>query len=109
RRARRRGAPPWGRSRGSSPPGHGARRVRCGPARASRGRRDAPPGHGPGGQPYGAGPAPGAPTRGVIAGAAGVFTVTAGLEMRVGRDGATCQILLTEPRVSGNHATLKFE
>jgi hypothetical protein len=50
-----------------------------------------------------------APTRGVIAGAAGVFTVTAGLEMRVGRDGATCQILLTEPRVSGNHATLKFE
>jgi len=64
---------------------------------------------GPGAQPYGAGPAPGAPTRGVIAGAAGVFTVTAGLEMRVGRDGATCQILLTEPRVSGNHATLKFE
>jgi FHA domain len=68
---------------------------------------------------YGAPPAPGAgvggyggsssPTRGVIAGAAGVFTVTAGLEMRVGRDGATCQILLTEPRVSGNHATLKFE
>ena len=49
------------------------------------------------------------PTRGVIAGAAGVFTVTAGLEMRVGRDGATCQILLTEPRVSGTHAVLKFE
>ena len=42
-------------------------------------------------------------------GAAGVFTVTPGLEMRVGRDGATCQILLTEPRVSGTHATLKFE
>src|SRR5262249_28306226 len=50
-----------------------------------------------------------APTRGVISGAAGVFTVSAGLEMRVGRDGAACQILLTEPRVSGSHATLKFE
>lgn len=56
-----------------------------------------------------AGAAPGVPTRGVIAGAAGVFTVTAGLEMRVGRDGAACQILLTEPRVSGTHAVLKFE
>jgi len=32
-----------------------------------------------------------------------------GFEMRVGRDGATCQILLTEPRVSGTHAVLKFE
>lgn len=53
-------------------------------------------------------PAPG-PSRAVIAGAAGVFTITAGLEMRVGRDGANCQILLTEPRVSGTHATLKFE
>ena len=61
------------------------------------------------GQGYGGGPASAAPTRGVITGAAGVFTVSAGLEMRVGRDGATCQILLTEPRVSGNHATLKFE
>jgi pSer/pThr/pTyr-binding forkhead associated (FHA) protein len=45
----------------------------------------------------------------VIAGAAGVFTITPGLEMKVGRDGANCQILLTEPRVSAGHATLKFE
>jgi pSer/pThr/pTyr-binding forkhead associated (FHA) protein len=29
--------------------------------------------------------------------------------MRVGRDGANCQILLTEPRVSGVHSILKFE
>jgi hypothetical protein len=58
---------------------------------------------------FGGGAAPGVPTRGVITGAAGVFTVMAGLEMRVGRDGATCQILLTEPRVSGTHAVLKFE
>jgi hypothetical protein len=54
-------------------------------------------------------PMAGVPSRGVIAGAAGVFTVTPGLEMKVGRDGASCQILLTEPRVSGTHATLKFE
>jgi pSer/pThr/pTyr-binding forkhead associated (FHA) protein len=31
------------------------------------------------------------------------------MEMRAGRDGAMCQILLTEPRVSGSHATVKFE
>ena len=29
--------------------------------------------------------------------------------MRAGRDGAACQILLTEPRVSGTHATVKVE
>jgi hypothetical protein len=68
-----------------------------------------PPMGGDFGGGYG-GPAPMAtPSRAVIAGAAGVFTITAGLEMRVGRDGANCQILLTEPRVSGTHATLKFE
>jgi pSer/pThr/pTyr-binding forkhead associated (FHA) protein len=32
-----------------------------------------------------------------------------GSEMRAGRDGASCQILLSEPRVSGVHATLKFD
>ncbi|MFT3769907.1 MAG: FHA domain-containing protein [Minicystis sp.] len=73
------------------------------------------PGYAPGPAPgdYGGGygaPAPMAgPSRAVVAGAAGVFTITPGLEMRVGRDGANCQILLTEPRVSGTHATLKFE
>ena len=50
-----------------------------------------------------------APTRGVIAGRRASSPSRPGLEMRVGRDGATCQILLTEPRVSGTHATLKFE
>lgn len=75
-----------------------------------------PPAYAPGPPPvgdlgggYGGPPPVGAPSRAVIAGAAGVFTVTAGLEMRVGRDGANCQILLTEPRVSGTHAVLKFE
>jgi hypothetical protein len=63
-----------------------------------------------GGYGGGGGGAPAAgPTRGVIQGAAGTFSVAPGLDMRVGRDGATCQIVLTEPRVSGTHATLKFE
>jgi hypothetical protein len=50
-----------------------------------------------------------AATRALLQGAAGVFTIPAGNEMRIGRDGAQCQILLTEPRVSGVHATIKLE
>ena len=59
----------------------------------------------------GGAPAPmgGTATRATISGTAGIFTVTPGLEMRAGRDGAACQILLTEPRVSGVHSTVKFE
>ncbi len=58
--------------------------------------------------PYGPPPAalPGAAT---IRGALGQFTVHAGAEMRVGRDPAQCPILLSEPRVSGVHATLRFD
>jgi len=44
-----------------------------------------------------------------ILGAAGQFAIRAGVEVRVGRDPAACPITLTEPRVSGVHATLKFE
>jgi len=44
-----------------------------------------------------------------IRGAAGQFTIRAGGEVRVGRDPAACSIFLGEPRVSGVHATLKFE
>jgi pSer/pThr/pTyr-binding forkhead associated (FHA) protein len=63
------------------------------------------------------GPAPGAPraaqpafvSRATLAGSAGVFTVLPGMEMRAGRDGGTCQILLNEPRVSGTHASVKIE
>ncbi|MFS8067040.1 MAG: FHA domain-containing protein, partial [Byssovorax sp.] len=61
---------------------------------------------------YGGGaPAPmgGMASRATISGTAGIFTVTPGLEMRAGRDGAACQILLTEPRVSGVHSVVKFE
>ena len=39
----------------------------------------------------------------------GQFAIRAGVEVRVGRDPAQCPITLTEPRVSGVHATLKFE
>jgi pSer/pThr/pTyr-binding forkhead associated (FHA) protein len=44
-----------------------------------------------------------------LSGAAGIFTVHPGMEMRAGRDGAACQILLAEPRVSGTHASVKLE
>jgi hypothetical protein len=56
-----------------------------------------------------AGPPPAMATRGVLSGAPGIFTVTPGVEMRAGRDGAACQILLAEPRVSGLHATVRFD
>jgi hypothetical protein len=54
--------------------------------------------------PYGA-----APTSATIVGAAGQFAIRGGIEVRVGRDPAACPITLSEPRVSGVHATLKFE
>jgi hypothetical protein len=49
------------------------------------------------------------PTSASIVGAAGSFAIRAGIEVRVGRDPAACPITLSEPRVSGVHATLKFE
>jgi hypothetical protein len=57
-------------------------------------------------------PNPYAPTnasRATLQGAAGVFTIVPGVEMKAGRDGAQCGILLTEPRVSGIHSTVKLE
>jgi hypothetical protein len=44
-----------------------------------------------------------------IRGSAGQFTIRSGSEVRVGRDPAQCPIFLAEPRVSGVHATLKFD
>jgi hypothetical protein len=73
------------------------------------------PGFSPGGDfggGYGApmaGPPPGGASRAVLAGPPGMFTFQPGMEMRVGRDAATCQIVLNEPRVSGSHAVIKFE
>jgi hypothetical protein len=61
----------------------------------------------------GAGPAPAARARSAsqatLQGAAGVFTVTAGSEVRAGRDDSKCVVLLNDPGVSGVHATLKIE
>ena len=57
--------------------------------------------------PYAAGPA--SANRATLQGSSGVFTVVPGVEIRAGRDGAQCGILLAEPRVSGVHATLKLE
>lgn len=48
-------------------------------------------------------------SRATLSGPAGIFTVLPGMEMKAGRDGALCQILLVEPRVSGAHATVKIE
>lgn len=48
-------------------------------------------------------------SRATLTGAQGIFTILPGMEMRAGRDGGACQILLTEPRVSGQHSTLKIE
>ena len=44
-----------------------------------------------------------------IIGAAGQFAIRAGVDVRVGRDPVQCPITLSEPRISGVHATLKFE
>ncbi len=54
-------------------------------------------------------PAPASVSRATLTGGQGIFTILPNTEMKAGRDGAVCQILLTEPRVSGSHATLKIE
>ena len=54
-------------------------------------------------------PNPYGPGGATIIGVAGQFAIRSGIEVRVGRDPAQCPITLTEPRVSGVHATLKFE
>jgi hypothetical protein len=51
----------------------------------------------------------GAPGAATLRGAAGQFMVRAGAEVRVGRDPTQCPIFLSEPRVSGVHATLKLD
>ena len=52
--------------------------------------------------PYGA-------TGASILGASGQFAIKAGADIHVGRDPVQCPITLAEPRVSGVHATLRFE
>jgi hypothetical protein len=65
---------------------------------------------GGGGGSYGPPPGMGgSANRAVLSSSIGVFTFMPGTEMRVGRDGSSCQIVINEPRVSGNHAVIKFE
>ncbi len=54
-------------------------------------------------------PGPSFVQRATLSGQAGLFTVLPGVEMKAGRDGALCQILLSEPRVSGTHSSLKID
>jgi FHA domain len=44
-----------------------------------------------------------------LRGSLGQFMIRPGAEVRVGRDPGQCVIFLSEPRVSGVHATLRFE
>ena len=53
--------------------------------------------------------APTSARRAILQGSAGTFTVVAGTESRVGRDGSRCEIILAEPRVSSLHASVKLE
>ena len=48
-------------------------------------------------------------SRATLTGPEGTYTVLPGFEMKVGRDGTQCQIVLTEPRISGVHASFKVE
>jgi hypothetical protein len=42
-------------------------------------------------------------------GAPGIYPLAEGREIKVGRDPGLCDICLTEPRVSGHHATLRLD
>jgi hypothetical protein len=59
-----------------------------------------------GAQPHAASPQA---QRAILQGSPGTFTVVNGIESRVGRDGARCEIILAEPRVSSLHASVKLE
>ena len=63
-----------------------------------------PPMPGPGGHP-----GPGVPRNATLQSALGVYHVSEGRETKVGRDPGLCDICLSEPRISGMHATLKLE
>jgi hypothetical protein len=66
--------------------------------------------YGPGGAPaQAAAPAIANAQRAILQGSLGTFTVVAGTEARVGRDGSRCEIILSEPRVSSLHASVKLE
>ncbi len=76
------------------------------------------PGYSPPAGMYGGAPAPpysppqapaGPAACAVLQGASGIYTILNGQELKAGRDANQCGIVFNEPRVSGVHATLKFE
>jgi len=86
--------------------------IASNPSMSSGGYGPPPPMSGQdfGGGGYGPPPGMGGPAnRAVLSSSIGVFTFMPNQEMRVGRDGSSCQIVINEPRVSGNHAVIKFE
>jgi hypothetical protein len=56
-----------------------------------------------------AGPPPAVVQRAVLVGAFGALQVVQGIEMRLGRDGSQCALLVPDPSVSSFHATLKLD
>jgi hypothetical protein len=102
-----------GNKRRGAAPAQAPRPVVAGPSMVQSGGFGAPgpmPGQDFGGGGYGPPPGMGGPAnRAVLSSSIGVFTFMPGMEMRVGRDGSSCQIVINEPRVSGNHAVIKFE
>ena len=66
-------------------------------------------GPGMGGGMPGGGPIMSGASRATLSGSAGTYTVVPGFEMLAGRDASRCQIVLSEPRVSGVHARVKLE
>lgn len=55
-------------------------------------------------------PGPNFASRAVLQGAGGLFiTLTAGTELKAGRDASQCALLMSEPRISGVHASLKLD
>ncbi|MBK9261738.1 MAG: FHA domain-containing protein [Polyangiaceae bacterium] len=101
-----------GNKRRAPAPTQAPRPVVAGPSMPQGGYGPPPPMSGPdfGGGGYGPPPGMGgSASRAVLSSSIGVFTFMPGQEMRVGRDGSSCQIVINEPRVSGNHAVIKFE
>jgi hypothetical protein len=101
------GAPQPGYSPPAQPPGPNPEFLYGAPGQAAGLAVGAPAPQAAPANPYGA--APGGATSATIQGSAGLFTLLPGQELRAGRDAAQCGIVLSEPRVSGVHATLKLE
>jgi hypothetical protein len=77
--------------------------VMAGPAPVMAGQPYAPPVAAP------VAPPPAMVSRAVLQGPFGALVVVPGMEMRLGRDPASCALLVSDPSVSSFHATVKLE